>query len=341
MATKAPASAGMTPNFTQSPNLLVDEVLRFLDHRAGESAVLTVLIRQTYGWHKPVAAVSTTYMARLTGLNRHTCAKAVDALVEYGIAVKVSDNDPAANIGASYGLQLDESKIEIPALRERWEKAKAKRSLSLSAMRERQATLALSQPAPTDEPGSVTASPLAPSQPTPLALTQPHKRNGKETEIKAPASRGAFVDDGSPLPGFVKAKAYAGFLADVYMSDEMREAAHAVALAVGMHDEDIGAGLSGKARKNAREGWRNVSNLLKIAGGRIHLLIEVAHTYVETGGVFKSPASLQTAMTNRIMRERRTGQSAGPGATSAEYGQSGLSADFSGWTTPVEEGELE
>lgn len=189
MATPDRASRSMTPNFTQYPNVLVDDYLKFLDHRAGESAVLTVLIRQTYGWQKAIAAVSTTYMARMTGLNRVTCAKAVDTLVAFGLAVKCRENDPAKNHGAYYTLQLDEDKIDLSGLQERRETVKSKRMGDplgrMSAMR---AAKPQKQGESPSDPAYDISNPLLTTQTAPLLTTQADKRKGKEKPNKAAAT---------------------------------------------------------------------------------------------------------------------------------------------------------
>ena len=74
------------PNFTQTPNDLIDHWLPHLGH--AELKVLLVIIRKTFGWHKQRDRISLTQLQTITGLERTHITKAVKGLVEKDLIIK-------------------------------------------------------------------------------------------------------------------------------------------------------------------------------------------------------------------------------------------------------------
>lgn len=75
-----------SPNFTQTPNILLDEWLPLLSHV--ELKVLMVIIRKTFGWHKVRDHISLSQLVKMTGSNRTGICKAAKRLQELGLIRK-------------------------------------------------------------------------------------------------------------------------------------------------------------------------------------------------------------------------------------------------------------
>lgn len=71
------------PNYTQSPNVFYDEILRDIDTLA-ELKVTDIIIRYTFGYHKDVAKLSYDEFQELTGMGRQAIASGIKAALERG-----------------------------------------------------------------------------------------------------------------------------------------------------------------------------------------------------------------------------------------------------------------
>lgn len=74
------------PNFTQTPNMLFDLVMR--DMGEAELKVVLCVIRKTYGYHKSKDAISLTQIQEMTGLSRQGAVNGVDAAINRGVLEK-------------------------------------------------------------------------------------------------------------------------------------------------------------------------------------------------------------------------------------------------------------
>jgi len=71
------------PNYTQSPNVLFDEIFKTL--REGELRIVLVLVRQTFGWHKQWDQISIGMLAEKTGMERRSIFRSLSSLMEKGL----------------------------------------------------------------------------------------------------------------------------------------------------------------------------------------------------------------------------------------------------------------
>lgn len=71
------------PNYTQSPNVLFDEIFKAL--KEGELRIVLVLIRQTFGWHKEWDRISIGKIAEKSGLDKRSVTRSLKSLIEKGI----------------------------------------------------------------------------------------------------------------------------------------------------------------------------------------------------------------------------------------------------------------
>ncbi len=71
------------PNYTQSPNVLFDEIFKTL--KEGELRIVLVLIRQTFGWHKEWDRISIGKIAEKSGLDKRSVTRSLKSLIEKGI----------------------------------------------------------------------------------------------------------------------------------------------------------------------------------------------------------------------------------------------------------------
>lgn len=63
------------PNYTQTPNILFDEIMR--DLNGAELKVMLAVIRKTFGWHKERDRISLTQLEEMTGLSRQGILNAI------------------------------------------------------------------------------------------------------------------------------------------------------------------------------------------------------------------------------------------------------------------------
>lgn len=124
----------MIPNSTQVPNYIFDELWSYLTPQ--EFGVLMYIARRTYGFQKQTDAIALSQFTKGiakkggelldggTGMTRNTIRKALKSLVSFNIVIVVKEavtNPPAARQSAEYRLNLDDAKIDFPALMQRKE----------------------------------------------------------------------------------------------------------------------------------------------------------------------------------------------------------------------------
>lgn len=117
------------PNSFQTPNIYVDSYLHLLSGE--EWKVLTYAIRRILGFNKRSDRISLSQFSegivnrqgvRLDygcGLNVDTIRTITANLCEYGFLIRLQENDPHLNTGPEYGLQLDDTKINLSAILQR------------------------------------------------------------------------------------------------------------------------------------------------------------------------------------------------------------------------------
>ena len=71
------------PNYTQTPNILFDEIMR--DLNGAELKVILAVIRKTFGWHKERDRISYSQITEMTGLVKSTVSISIKSLEEKGL----------------------------------------------------------------------------------------------------------------------------------------------------------------------------------------------------------------------------------------------------------------
>ncbi len=72
-----------SPNYTQSPNVLFDEIFKTL--KEGELRIVLVLIRQTFGWHKEWDRICIGMLANKSGMERKSVQRSLKSLIDKGV----------------------------------------------------------------------------------------------------------------------------------------------------------------------------------------------------------------------------------------------------------------
>ena len=93
-------SKAIVPNFTQVPNVVLDELAAKLSDSAFKLYV--VLIRKTKGWDKERDAISISQFEKVTGKSRPTVVKAIDELIKLRLIKKTK----CTKFGNEYELNL-------------------------------------------------------------------------------------------------------------------------------------------------------------------------------------------------------------------------------------------
>jgi phage replication O-like protein O len=93
------------PNHTQTPNVLFDELMKTL--KEGELRVLLIIMRQTFGWHKPMDRISLSQLAEKTGMERKSVCRSLNSLMAKGLVIKRKEGIPGKE-KCWYGLIVDE-----------------------------------------------------------------------------------------------------------------------------------------------------------------------------------------------------------------------------------------
>ena len=111
------------PNSFQTPNFFVDELMQLL--LPSEFMCMSVIARKTFGWQKRSDRISKQQVVDVTGLNTETVDNCMSTLVEFGIVIRVRENN-AANNGVEWALQLDDQKVRVDLLEQRKAEREAK-----------------------------------------------------------------------------------------------------------------------------------------------------------------------------------------------------------------------
>lgn len=74
------------PNYTQVPNVLLDEYI--LELSGSEFKVAAIIVRHTFGYHRKRQRMSLTFLKNKTGLARDTVNEAVQTLMDKGLVAR-------------------------------------------------------------------------------------------------------------------------------------------------------------------------------------------------------------------------------------------------------------
>jgi phage replication O-like protein O len=106
------------PNSFQSPNWLVDDVMRYLS--GNEVKCLDVICRKTFGWHKRSDRIAKSQLMDLTGMGELAVDESMASLVSFGLVVRLAEND-RANRGVEWSIQEDDTLVNVAGLQKRFE----------------------------------------------------------------------------------------------------------------------------------------------------------------------------------------------------------------------------
>lgn len=93
-----------SPNYTQTPNDLFDDLLKVIDDLS-ELKVTLAAIRQTFGYHREKAEMSQSWFELVTGLSRNSVKRGIDLAVKRGTIAKLADE--TNRTGAIYGVVVE------------------------------------------------------------------------------------------------------------------------------------------------------------------------------------------------------------------------------------------
>lgn len=82
----------LLPNYTQVPNILIDEIMRDMD--GAELKVVLVAIRKTIGYHKISDAISLSQFEELTGLSRQGVLNGLEQAINRGVMRELDERGP-------------------------------------------------------------------------------------------------------------------------------------------------------------------------------------------------------------------------------------------------------
>src|SRR5215510_9658615 len=79
------------PNFTQTPNVFFDEIVKTLNE--GELRILLIILRQTFGWHKLEDWITLKMLSEKTGYDRRSICRILERLIEKKLVLKRIDGE--------------------------------------------------------------------------------------------------------------------------------------------------------------------------------------------------------------------------------------------------------
>lgn len=95
------------PNYTQIPNLILDDIMRYMD--GAELKVTLAIARHTFGYHRERVELTITEIEGLTGLSR----PAVTGALDVGIRRNLIERIPAGNRSYAYALVVNDEVLAI------------------------------------------------------------------------------------------------------------------------------------------------------------------------------------------------------------------------------------
>jgi len=140
--------SAFVPNSFQTPNAYVDDLMPYLTGE--EYKVLIYAVRRILGFQKRQDRISISQfingtshggliLDQGTGLSIGTVKKCLASLVEFGLMVRLAENDPRTNEGTLWSLQWDYSDVGWDALHDRlekWDKVNAERIAKARSVRQ-------------------------------------------------------------------------------------------------------------------------------------------------------------------------------------------------------------
>lgn len=133
MTDPEPGPSKIIPNSYQSPNFLVDVVMRLLS--GNEQKCVDAICRKTFGWQKRTDRISKSQLVALTGLGENTVDTCMATLVKFRVVLRVSES--MGNKGVEWGIQTDDAKIDLAGLGVRDDKRRVISATKVAAAHEK------------------------------------------------------------------------------------------------------------------------------------------------------------------------------------------------------------
>ncbi len=105
------------PNSFQTPNFYVDECMPYLT--GNEIKCVLYIARKIFGWQKRSDRIAKSQIMESTGLGAETVDKVMVTLVEFGIVLRLAENNAAKNNGVEWALQMDSESIRFDLMLKR------------------------------------------------------------------------------------------------------------------------------------------------------------------------------------------------------------------------------
>lgn len=105
------------PNSFQTPNFYVDECMAYLT--GNEIKCVLYIARKIFGWQKRSDCIAKSQIIEATGLSAETVDKVMATLVEFGIVLRLAENNASKNNGVEWALQTDSDAIRFDLMRQR------------------------------------------------------------------------------------------------------------------------------------------------------------------------------------------------------------------------------
>ncbi len=160
----------------QTPNYFVDKCMGLLS--GNEFMCLVFISRKTFGWQKPSDRIAKQQITQATGLADDTVDKCIATLIEFGLVLRLSENN-TANTGVEWALRKKDTLVRFDLMQKRKEEQKKSNRKKTDAARKKLAQkkqgVGLSKDPPL-EPPSVEQAAVgggAVQQPNPPLVEQP------------------------------------------------------------------------------------------------------------------------------------------------------------------------
>ena len=125
MTDESPSPSKIIPNTFQTPNAFTDEIMAFLT--GNETKCYMVIVRKTMGWNKKSDNIAKAQIMSITGLGEDAVEECMASLVQFGLVLRLSENNPKKNYGVEWSLQMDDKAIQWSQLEQRASLRKGKK----------------------------------------------------------------------------------------------------------------------------------------------------------------------------------------------------------------------
>ena len=75
--------------YTQTPDLIFDELLKILTH--SELILIMIIVRQTFGWKKEFDNISLSQLIEKSGLSKKSVLSALNSLEGYNLIIRTQN----------------------------------------------------------------------------------------------------------------------------------------------------------------------------------------------------------------------------------------------------------